>query len=113
MKLSVKRLLKLSRMTKDIAKGSVNIPDKLETLQDEGHGNMFVIERGIPEPLRKVRYEVLLAIIETLRQLNPGESFPISKDLVYPVNRMRNLHFPEYKIRILQTGESYRVFRRA
>ena len=112
MKLSVKRLLKLSRENRGMGKGLVNSQDKSETSQNDKHDNKFVIERGVPEPLRKVKYEVILAIIETLRQLSPGESFPISKDLVYPVNRMRSLYFPEYKIRILQTGESYRVFRR-
>jgi hypothetical protein len=103
----------MSQKFRDIGNGLVKINDKSETLQNDKHGNMFVIETGVPEPLRKVKYEVLLGIIDTLKQLHPGESFPISNELRYPVTKMRNLYFPEYKIRIYQTGESYRVFRRA
>jgi hypothetical protein len=91
----------------------VKTNDKEQTLSNDDQGNHFVIEKGLPEPLRNVRYDVLLTIIETLKQLNPGESFPISKSLVYPVNKMKNIYYPEYKIRILQNGDSYRVFRRA
>lgn len=93
--------------------GIVNINENSETMKNSKHGNMFVIEKCMPEPLRNVKYEVLLGIIETLKQLTPGESFPISKELTYPVTKMRNIYFPEYKIRILQAGDSYRVFRRA
>ncbi len=103
----------MSQKFRDMKIGLVKMNDKPETIQNEKHGNMFVIDKTMPEPLRHVQYEVLLGIIETLRQLNPGESFQISKELTYPVTKMRNLYFPDYKIRILQAGDSYRVFRRA
>lgn len=112
MKFSKRKFAKLSM--KSIGKQtSFCSGEKVSELTVKTDNDLFVIENGIPEPLRKISYNDQLRIIETLKQLNPGDSFPIKKELMYPVRKMTNMYFPEYRVRIRQTGDSYRVFRRA
>lgn len=112
MKLSKRKFAKLSKKT--IGKqASLVIGENLTNSAQKVNNDIFVIEKGIPEPLRNISYNDQLRIIETLKQLTPGDSFPIKKELMYPVRKMTNIYFPEYKVRIMQTGDSYRVFRRA
>lgn len=112
MRLSKRRLSKLSSKTfgKQVSTGK---GEKTSDATQKLSNDLFVIEKGIPEPLRNISYNDQLRIIETLKQLNAGDSFPIKKELMYPVRKMTNMYFPEYKVRIMLTGDSYRVFRRA
>jgi hypothetical protein len=109
MQFSIKKLSKLYK--KSLGKQTTQVNS--ENLTQKVNNDIFVIEKGIPEPLRKISYSDQLRIIETLKQLNPGDSFSIKKEMMHPVRKMTNMYFPEYKVRIMQTGDSYRVFRRA
>ena len=66
-----------------------------------------------PRPIRNVDYKTVLRIFRSLLALPVGGSFPITNDLVYAVRKTANDQFPEYKLRIVNFGTSYRVFRRA
>jgi hypothetical protein len=112
MKFSKLNLSKLSKKTFGKQDRLVKGENTTESTQ-KSNNDIFVIEKGIPEPLRNISYNDQLRIIETLKQLNPGESFPIKKELMYPVRKMTNMYFPEYKVWIRPIGDSYRVFRRA
>ena len=112
MQFSIKKLSKHSK--KSLGKQTTQVnSENLTNLTQKVNNDIFVIEKGIPEPLRNISYNDQLRIIETLKQLTPGDSFSIKKELTYPVKKMSNNYFPEYKIRILRIGDSYRVFRRA
>ena len=108
MQFSIKKLSKLSK--KSLGKQTTQVNS--ENLTQKVNNDIFVIEKGIPEPLRNISYSDQLRIIETLKQLNPGDSFSIKKEMMHPVRKMTNMYFPEYKVRIMQTGDSFRVFRR-
>lgn len=112
MKFSKRKFAKLSKKTIGKQTSSV-ISENLTNSTQKVNNDIFVIEKGIPEPLRKISYSDQLRIIETLKQLNPGDSFSIKKEMMHPVRKMTNMYFPEYKVRIMQTGDSFRVFRRA
>jgi hypothetical protein len=71
------------------------------------------ITENSPGPIKNVDYSTVRRIFRTLRVLPKGGSFPIKKELVYAVRKIANDNFPEYKIRIVNFGTSYRVFRRA
>ena len=112
MRFSNRKLSKLSKITLGKLDRSVKVEKTTESTQKSSN-DIFVIEKGVPEPLRNISYNDQIRIIETLKQLNPNDSFPIKKELMYPVRKMTNMYFPEYKVRIRQTGDTYRVFRRA
>jgi hypothetical protein len=77
------------------------------------HIEPFPIDKGMIEPSRGVVYKDQLRILKTLELIKPNESFPITDELRYPVRRLTDKHFPEYKIVIRKLGDSYRVYRRA
>lgn len=97
------------------SKGKLVSSDSSEKLTEPSvnpNNDLFVIEKDKPVPIRKVPYNVLLQIIETLNRLAPGDSFQINKELIYSVRKMSNIYFPDYQIRIFLTEDSYRVFRK-
>ena len=77
------------------------------------HVEPFPIDKGMIEPSRGVVYKDQRRILKTLEQIKPNESFPITEELRYPVRRLTDKHFPEYKVVIRKLGDSYRVYRRA
>jgi len=73
----------------------------------------FTISRGLPQPINQIDYKTQLRVVDTLRQLPSGSSFPIRKELEYTVRKMTRDYFPEYKIVIRSLGETKRVYRLA
>jgi hypothetical protein len=73
----------------------------------------FTISKDLPEPIRNVKYSDQLRVIDALRKLPIGGSFPIPNELDYTVRKMRDLYCPEYKIVIRNMGTSKRVYRQA
>ncbi len=71
------------------------------------------ITKNSPRPIKNVDYKTVLRIFRCLTALPVGGSFPITSDLLYAVRKTANDQFPEYKLRIVNFGTSYRVFRRA
>lgn len=73
----------------------------------------FTITREIPQPIRNVNPKDQMRIVETLRKLPVGSSFPIRNELEYTVRKMAQIYFPEYKLVIRNMGTAKRVFRLA
>jgi len=73
--------------------------------------NLFPITEGLPQPIPNVKYTDQLRVIKTLDILPVGESFPVMKELVWTVRKMTRIYHPEYKIKVRNLGDSYRVFR--
>lgn len=73
----------------------------------------FTITREIPQPIRNVNPKDQMRIVETLRKLPVGSSFPIRNELEYTVRKMAQIYFPGYKLVIRNMGTSKRVFRLA
>lgn len=76
----------------------------------DGDGE-FTISKDIPQPIRNINPKDQMRIIETLRNLPVGGSFPIRIELDYTVRKMANLYYPEYKLVIRNMGTSKRVYR--
>lgn len=84
---------------------------KLNWISDEkprSQSNVTVIK-----PIRNVIYQDQLRIVKDLESLTIGGSFYVRNEQVRVVRRIANDQFPEYKIRIVNFGTSYRAFRRA
>ena len=81
--------------------------------QNTNHPDKVQIEKGMPIPISRMKYDVLLEYKQVLARLKPGDSFSIKKELDYPVRKLSKDHFPEYKITIRSTGTMSRVFRLA
>lgn len=71
----------------------------------------FTISKDLPLPIRNVKYSDQLRVIDALRNLPVGGSFPIPNELDYTVRKMRDEYFPEYKLTIRNMGTSKRVYR--
>lgn len=71
----------------------------------------ITIDSRMPLPLKKVVYRDQLRILKSLGQVNPGDSFPVKRELTYAVRKMANEHHSEMKISIRKIGDSSRVFR--
>jgi hypothetical protein len=82
-----------------------------ETLPKQNQGSQFNIEKGFPAPLKRVRYDLQLELAATIGKLEIGDSFIIKEELKYPVQRMKERLYPEYKLRFRLTGDDFRVFR--
>ena len=109
---SFQELIQLSESTEGINTIFDHENDNRVTSSEEME-DIFTIDKDMPEPIRNISYDIILKLNATMRRLNPGESFPINRELRYPVLRLRIAFFPEYKLRILPTGEKFRVFRRS
>ena len=82
-----------------------------ETLPMQKQGNQFVIEKGLSIPLKRVKYDLQVELIATIGRLEKGDSFLVKVELKYPVQTLKERHFPQYRLRFRLIGEEYRVFR--
>lgn len=71
----------------------------------------FTISKDVPQPIRNINPKDQRRIIETLKKLPVGSSFPVRNELEYTVRKMANIYFPEYKIVIRNMGTTKRVYR--
>jgi len=89
----------------------------IKAIQNNGSdpAEIFKIETGVPMPTRYSRYGGEKAKLRaTLNQLQVGQSFVMTANLVNSARLMANSEFPEFKIKIVHTTPDKkfaRVFR--
>ena len=89
----------------------------IKAIQDDGANisEIFKLETGIPVPGRLARYtEERVKLRNTMGQMQTGQSFIMTGNLVNTARLMANTEFPEMKIRIVHTTPDKkfaRVFR--
>lgn len=89
----------------------------IRAIQDDGANiaEIFKLETGVPMPARLSRYtEERNKLRNTIDQMQVGQSFVMTGNLVNTARLMANTEFPEFKIKIVHTTPDKkfaRVFR--